>query len=118
MIRRPCASHAGGLDPVSGLAGIPLLLLEIVAALPKARQRRPGRGEASCLGHDELCKARPCFRCSRPRTRACFVSRARPIAAAAGGLSATAAGSAGPLRLPFAAVRCAVTFVLGLPFAI
>ena len=43
----------------------------------------------------------PCLRCSRPRTRACFVWSARSVAGAAGGLSTTAAAcSAGPFRLP------------------
>ena len=49
----------GGLDPVSRLAGIPLLLLEIMATLPKARERRPSRVGKPARGRDELCEARP-----------------------------------------------------------
>src|SRR5215207_100301 len=44
-------------------------------------------GEASPWPRPALRGSPPCFRCSRPRTRACFVSDARFSAGAAGGLS-------------------------------
>ena len=106
---RPRATRRA--HPVSRLAGIPLLLLEIVAALPKGASAPPPVTSTSSA------RLAPSFRCSSPRPSACCLRRGDQPVLQFQASATRDTGGPRPFAI-FAALRRAFEFVLGLVLAI